>query len=229
MVTTRKHMEETGTGENKEQLQEKQQANKQEECPVSKKAKGAEGEGSQGGQGDKQEQEEEATKGIMPEKYKVGGEEEEEEEKEAVGEGEQQATEGLPKKGTMATAKGKKVAEEMKKGKAGRSQTIKSRLGLEIGSTAPDFALSNEEGETVALKDFKGKHVAIYFYNKDDTPVVTRGCMAFTKIFPEMEKIGIPLLFIGPDRYEGEAPKGTRGKDSKVYVVFVFGVYSSEL
>ena len=159
MVTTRKHVEETGTGENKEHLQEKQQAKKQEEGPGSKKRKCAEWEGSQGGQGNKQKQEEGAAEGAMPEKDRVGGkdkEEKEEEEKEAVGEEkqlepEEEATEGLQKKGTTATAKGKKVAEEMKKGKTNRCQTIKSRLGLEIGSPAPEFVLSNEEGETVAL------------------------------------------------------------------------------
>lgn len=124
-----------------------------------------------------------------------------------MGEGEQQeleegASAGLPTKGTTARAEGKEVTKKVKEGKGGRSQTSKRRLGLEVGSPAPEFALLNEEGETVALKDFKGKHVAIYFYNKDDTPVVISGCMAFTKIFPEMEKRGISLLFIGPHSVE---------------------------
>lgn len=60
-----------------------------------------------------------------------------------------------------------------------------------------------QEGQTVALKDFKGQHVAIYFYNKDDTPVVNRGGAAFAKAFGEFEKLGVPLLFIGPDRCGG--------------------------
>lgn len=58
-----------------------------------------------------------------------------------------------------------------------------------------------QEGKTVSLKDFKGKYVAIYFYNKDDTPVVTKGGAAFAKVFPEFQKLGIPLIFIGPDRW----------------------------
>jgi len=210
MVTTRKHEEETGEGG-------KQQQQQQQEGPASKKVKGGEEE-SQGVQGGKQGQKEGAAKGKMPEEEEVGEGEEEEEEEEGVGEEEQElkdeAENDLAEKGATAAAKGQKVAQEMKKGKGGRGKTTKSALGLEIGSPAPEFALPNEEGETVALKDFKGKHVAIYFYNKDDTPVVTKGGMAFAKVFPEMQKMGVPLLFIGPDRYEGGAPKCT-GKGGK--------------
>jgi len=38
------------------------------------------------------------------------------------------------------------------------------------GKAAPAFTLPDANGETVSLKDFKGKNVVIYFYPKDDTP-----------------------------------------------------------
>jgi hypothetical protein len=226
MVTTRKHDEETGEG-GKQQEQQQQK----EEGHATKKAKGGEEEESQGGQGGQGGQEEGAAKSKMPEEEERGEgeeEEEEEEEEEGVGEekqqegvGEEEQQEGQAEKETTAAAKGQKVAQETKKGKGSRGKTTKSALGLEIGSPAPEFALPNEQGETVALKDFKGKHVAIYFYNKDDTPVVTKGGMAFAKVFPEMQKMGVPLLFIGPDRYEGGARKSTGERRESVCCVCV--------
>ena len=50
---------------------------------------------------------------------------------------------------------------------------------LEIGTKAPDFALKNQQGETVRLSDFSGKRVVLYFYPKDSTPGCTRQACAF--------------------------------------------------
>ncbi len=42
-------------------------------------------------------------------------------------------------------------------------------MGLEVGKKAPDFALSDEEGKTVRLKDFLGRRVVVFFYPKAAT------------------------------------------------------------
>lgn len=42
-------------------------------------------------------------------------------------------------------------------------------MTIEPGKTAPDFTLPDADGNKVALKDFKGKHVVLYFYPKDNT------------------------------------------------------------
>jgi peroxiredoxin Q/BCP len=41
---------------------------------------------------------------------------------------------------------------------------------LKVGDKAPDFAVTDDSGATVALKDFRGKHVILYFYPKANTP-----------------------------------------------------------
>ena len=41
---------------------------------------------------------------------------------------------------------------------------------LDVGQPAPDFTLKTHEGETVSLKDFRGKKVLFWFYPKADTP-----------------------------------------------------------
>jgi peroxiredoxin Q/BCP len=42
-----------------------------------------------------------------------------------------------------------------------------------VGTKAPDFTLSSQEGKQVSLKDFRGQWVVLYFYPKDMTPGCT--------------------------------------------------------
>jgi peroxiredoxin Q/BCP len=42
-------------------------------------------------------------------------------------------------------------------------------MAIQEGKTAPAFTLPDAEANKVALKDFKGKNVILYFYPKDDT------------------------------------------------------------
>ena len=41
---------------------------------------------------------------------------------------------------------------------------------MNLNDKAPDFSLANEEGQTVALKDYRGKNVVLFFFPKADTP-----------------------------------------------------------
>jgi len=38
-----------------------------------------------------------------------------------------------------------------------------------VGDMAPSFSLPNQDGESVSLADFQGKHVLIWWYPKADT------------------------------------------------------------
>jgi peroxiredoxin Q/BCP len=40
---------------------------------------------------------------------------------------------------------------------------------MEVNDKAPDFALANEDGETVSLKDYRGKTLVLFFYPKANT------------------------------------------------------------
>ena len=49
------------------------------------------------------------------------------------------------------------------------------------GSAAPGFTLPSQEGSSVALKDYRGKWVVLYFYPKDETPGCTREAHNFQR------------------------------------------------
>ena len=44
---------------------------------------------------------------------------------------------------------------------------------IAVGNKVPDFTLPATGGKQVRLSGFKGKHVVLYFYPKDDTPGCT--------------------------------------------------------
>jgi Peroxiredoxin len=41
---------------------------------------------------------------------------------------------------------------------------------LKVGDKAPDFRATTDRGEQVALRDFNGKNVLLYFFPKALTP-----------------------------------------------------------
>ena len=41
---------------------------------------------------------------------------------------------------------------------------------LEVGSKAPEFQLSDQDGNTVNIADFKGGKVLLWFFPKASTP-----------------------------------------------------------
>ena len=53
---------------------------------------------------------------------------------------------------------------------------------LEVGTKAPDFTLSDQDGSPVSLSDFLGKKVVLYFYPNDNTPGCTREAQAFAAV-----------------------------------------------
>ena len=70
---------------------------------------------------------------------------------------------------------------------------------LAIGDQAPDFSLPRDGGETVSLSSFRGSHVVLYFYPKDDTTACTAESIAFTALLPELESAGAAVIGISPD------------------------------
>lgn len=70
---------------------------------------------------------------------------------------------------------------------------------LKTGAKAPDFTSVDQDGKSVALSQFKGKKVVLYFYPKDDTPGCTKEACAFRDSFPKFEKLGVIVLGVSVD------------------------------
>ena len=70
---------------------------------------------------------------------------------------------------------------------------------LQIGTKAPNFTLSDKDGNAVSLSDFLGKRVVLYFYPKDNTPGCTRQACAFAGAYKEFEARGVVVIGISRD------------------------------
>ena len=70
---------------------------------------------------------------------------------------------------------------------------------LKIGDLAPDFTLTDKDGDAVSLSDFRGKKVVLYFYPKDNTPGCTRQACAFAGAYAEFQKRGVEVIGVSRD------------------------------
>jgi peroxiredoxin Q/BCP len=70
------------------------------------------------------------------------------------------------------------------------------------GKTAPDFTLTDAGGKKVALKDFAGKNLILYFYPKDDTPGCTKEACGFRDGWKELAKSGAVVVGVSADGAE---------------------------
>jgi peroxiredoxin Q/BCP len=70
---------------------------------------------------------------------------------------------------------------------------------LTPGATAPAFTVPSDSGATVALKDFKGRPVVLYFYPKDDTSGCTTEACEFRDSWRAVQAAGAVVLGVSPD------------------------------
>lgn len=70
---------------------------------------------------------------------------------------------------------------------------------LEAGSKAPAFTLLNQDGLKVALKDYAGERVVLYFYPADDTPGCTKEACQFNDELIRFKGLGVTVIGVSPD------------------------------
>ena len=69
-----------------------------------------------------------------------------------------------------------------------------------VGNLAPKFSLSDHEGNTVSLADFKGKSaVVVYFYPKAMTPGCTVQAQGLRDSAKALKGLNTVVLGISPD------------------------------
>jgi len=105
-----------------------------------------------------------------------------------------------------------------------------------IGKPAPSFTLPSTTGESVSLRQFKGKKtVVLYFYPKDDTPGCTKEACEFRDHFAEFEQHNVAVLGVSTDGMESHQAFGGKHRlpfpllvDEDAAVSKLYGVYKQK-
>ncbi|HEY7136728.1 MAG TPA: thioredoxin-dependent thiol peroxidase [Acidimicrobiia bacterium] len=71
---------------------------------------------------------------------------------------------------------------------------------LKVGDKAPDFALTDQHGKRVKLKDRRGRKTVVYFYPKANTSGCTTQSCALRDAEPALRKLKADVLGISPDQ-----------------------------
>src|SRR5919106_5884343 len=75
-------------------------------------------------------------------------------------------------------------------------------MPVEEGKVAPPFTLKDAAGNTVSLKDLRGRNVIVYFYPKDDTPGCTKEACGFRDLNTSLKKADAVVLGVSKDSIE---------------------------
>lgn len=70
---------------------------------------------------------------------------------------------------------------------------------INIGEVAPDFTLTNKDGNEIKLSDYKGSKVVLYFYPKDNTPGCTTEACDFRDKVQDFSDKNVVILGVSKD------------------------------
>ena len=73
---------------------------------------------------------------------------------------------------------------------------------LKVGELAPDFSLSDQDGNVQTLSAYRGQKVVVYFYPKDDTPGCTKEACSIRDDFTMFQDARIIVFGISYDDAE---------------------------
>jgi thioredoxin-dependent peroxiredoxin len=71
---------------------------------------------------------------------------------------------------------------------------------LSAGAAAPPFSLLDQDGQTVALSDFRGRKLVVYFYPAAMTPGCTTQACDFRDSLAPLTAAGYAVVGISPDQ-----------------------------
>jgi peroxiredoxin len=70
---------------------------------------------------------------------------------------------------------------------------------IEAGAPAPDFNLPDQDGNRVALADFRGSTVVLAFYPSDFSPTCTDQLSVYQQVLGDLEDRGVRVVGISVD------------------------------
>ncbi len=106
---------------------------------------------------------------------------------------------------------------------------------IEIGKTAPDFELPDQDGKIHRLSDYRGKKVILYFYPKDNTSGCTKQACGFSERRPQFTEKNAVVLGVSKDsvashkKFEQNYSLGfTLLSDVELQVIKAYGVWQEK-
>jgi peroxiredoxin len=70
---------------------------------------------------------------------------------------------------------------------------------IEPGTRAPDFTLSDHEGQEVTLSELRGRKILLVFYPADFSPVCTDQLSVYEEVLAELRERGVTAIGISVD------------------------------
>ncbi len=106
---------------------------------------------------------------------------------------------------------------------------------LKVGDKVPAFSAKDQDGNTIALSDYKGKKLIVFFYPKASTPGCTVEACNLRDNYTELQARGFELLGVSADSQKRQT--NFRNKynfpfpllaDEDRTVINVFGVWGAK-
>lgn len=70
---------------------------------------------------------------------------------------------------------------------------------LQVGDKVPSFSVTDDQGNTQILSDYKGQKLVVFFYPKANTPGCTAEACDLRDHFKELQNAGYALLGVSAD------------------------------
>jgi peroxiredoxin (alkyl hydroperoxide reductase subunit C) len=70
---------------------------------------------------------------------------------------------------------------------------------IEPGSAAPDFSLTDQDGQRVSLEDLRGQTSVLVFYPLDFSPVCTDQLNVYDEVLDDLDRLGAKLYGVSVD------------------------------
>ncbi len=103
------------------------------------------------------------------------------------------------------------------------------------GQPAPDFALQDQDGNSITLSSLQGSPVVLYFYPKDDTPGCTTQACGFRDARDDYQAVGAKVVGVSPDNVKSHAKFATKHSlpfpllaDTENAVATLYGVWKEK-
>jgi peroxiredoxin Q/BCP len=103
---------------------------------------------------------------------------------------------------------------------------------LQVGDTVPSFTTTDQDGNPIALSDFKGKKLIVFFYPKASTPGCTAEACNLRDNYKALQDAGYTLLGVSADSEKRQKNFSTKYEfpfqllaDEDHNVINAFGVW----